>query len=564
MDAKQQCTTPSANCQSDGARLRHARILEQAGKIGFWWQSPHKVAEQLDIPDSSFRYCCQQHQRRCQQTQFPQAFCEFCECPAGLEFLHRLLVALHLVFAEANDCGLRSIGWFLELSGLDEFLPASYGAQQTFAARLETLLAEFGEQQEQQLAAQMPPRQITVCEDETFHPQICLVAIEPVSNFLLLEQYAPKRDAETWNACLDQRLATWSVTVCQVTSDQAKALIAHTEQHLGAHHSPDLFHVQHDMVKATSLVLAGQTQRADEAVTAATKQTEQRQEDLTACQQQCPQSSSLAELTRQRDQAQVMEAEACQQLATCQQRQQRATEARQAISHDYHPIDLETGQPVDAEDVGRRLSGYFDQLDQVADEAGLSSRSKQKLAKARRVLPSMQSTILFFWATVGQRLVSWQLSAVTANWLREQLIPGLYVAFVAGKAKTAAERQRLRERADEILARARSPDGVWGTLSEAARRDLEAKASECASLFQRSSSCVEGHNGQLSLRHHGLHRLTVRKLGAIRVLHNYLIERPDGTTPAERFFGQAPQPLMPWLLARLPLPERPRRRHNPN
>jgi hypothetical protein len=53
----------------------------------------------------------------------------------------------------------------------------------------------------------MPPRQITLCEDETSHPQICLVAIEPVSNFLLLEQYQPQRDATTWDRCLDEKLA---------------------------------------------------------------------------------------------------------------------------------------------------------------------------------------------------------------------------------------------------------------------------------------------------------------------------------------------------------------------
>lgn len=564
MDASQPCTTLHANRESSEPRRNQAHILGQAGEIGFWWQSRRKVAQRLGVPDSSFRYCCQQHQQRCQQSQFPRSFVEFCDSTPGIEFLHRLLVALHLVFAEANDCGLRSIGWFLELSGLDEFLPASYGAQQNFAARLETLLAEFGEQEEQRLAAQMPPREITVCEDETFHPQICLVAIEPVSNFLLLEQYAPRRDAETWNECLDERLATWSVTVCQVTSDQASALIAHTEQHLGAHHSPDLFHVQHDTVKATSLALAGQTRRTHETATAAHQQSEQRQQDLAACQQQCPQSSCLAELGQQRDQAQATEAEARQQLTACQQRQQQATESRQAISHDYHPIDLETGLPVAAEEVGRRLSGHFDQLDQIADEAGLSSRSKEKLAKARRVLASMQSTILFFWTTVSQRLASWQLSAATTEWLREQLIPGLYLESVAGKAKTAAERQRLHARADEVLARARSPDGVWGTLTESERRDLEAKAGDCAGLFQRSSSCVEGHNGQLSLRHHGLHRLTVRKLGAIRVLHNYLIERRDGTTAAERFFGQRPQSLVTWLLTRLPLPARPRRRRTAN
>lgn len=564
MDANQQCTTSQADPESRETRRIHASILERAEQIGFWWQSPRQVAQRLNVPDSSFRYCCRQYQQRRRQSRLPKPFFDFCESAAGIDFLHRLLLALHLVFAEANDCGLRSIGWFLELSGLDEFLPASYGAQQNFAAQLETLLAEFGQQEEQRLAAQMPPRQITVCEDETFHPQICLVAIEPVSNFLLLEQYATNRDEQTWNTCLDERLANWGVSVCQVTSDQAGALIAHTEQHLGAHHSPDLFHVQHDTVQATSLALAGQTRRAHQAVTAAARQAEQRQQELAACQQQCPQSSCLEELAQQREQAQTTEAEARQQLAACQQRQQQATEARQAISHDYRPIDLETGRPVEAEEVGRRLGGHFDPLDRIAEEAGLSSRSKEKLAKARRVLASMQSTILFFWTTVSERLACWQLPAATAQWLREELIPGLYLASVAGKAKTAAERQRLRERADEVLARARSPDGVWGTFSEPQRRDLETKAGECAALFQRSSSCVEGHNGQLSLRHHGLHRLTVRKLGAIRVLHNYLIERRDGTTAAERFFGQRPQPLVAWLLARLPLPGRPRRRHNAN
>jgi len=30
--------------------------------------------------------------------------------------------------------------------------------------------------------------EVTVCEDETYHPEICLVALEPVSNFILLEQ----------------------------------------------------------------------------------------------------------------------------------------------------------------------------------------------------------------------------------------------------------------------------------------------------------------------------------------------------------------------------------------
>ena len=111
------------------------------------------------------------------------------------------------------------------------------------------------------------------------------------------------------------------------------------------------------------------------------------------------------------------------------------------------------------------------------------------------------------------------------------------------------------------MARARSPDGTWGTLNETEQTDLLARARALATLFQRSSSCVEGRNGHLSLRHHGLHRLTTRKLGALRVLHNFVVERPDATTAAERFFGMRPEPVMPWLLARLPMPNHPWRRH---
>ena len=112
-------------------------------------------------------------------------------------------------------------------------------------------VVQFGQEEDQRLADQMPPQDISIAEDETFHPQCCLVGIEPVSNFILLEQYADRRDANTWDRCLNERLVALPITVVQVTSDQAKALIRHAECCLGAHHSPDLFHVQHETVKAT-------------------------------------------------------------------------------------------------------------------------------------------------------------------------------------------------------------------------------------------------------------------------------------------------------------------------
>ena len=117
----------------------------------------------------------------------------------------------------------------------------------------------------EELASTMPSKPITVCEDETFHPDTCLVAIEPVSNFILLERYVERRDAETWNAEMDQALHGLPVQVVQSSSDQGAALLRHAKDR-GAHHSPDVFHPQHDLIQATALALAHRVRRAAEAM----------------------------------------------------------------------------------------------------------------------------------------------------------------------------------------------------------------------------------------------------------------------------------------------------------
>jgi len=89
---------------------------------------------------------------------------------------------------------------------------------------------------------------------------------------------------------------------------------------------------------------------------------------------------------------------------------------------------------------------------------------------------------------------------------------------------------------------------------------LEKAARDCAQIFQRSSSCVEGRNAQLALRHQGIHRLSNRHLQALTVMHNYYIRRRDGTTAAERLFEAKPNDLFEFLLDRMDYPARPRNR----
>ena len=93
------------------------------------------------------------------------------------------------------------------------------------------------------MAAEMKPKQICVAQDETEHERSCLVAIEPVSNYILLEKYAGDRQAETWNQEMSKAVAGKPIEIVQSTSDEGRGIISHVKNRLGAHHAPDVFHV---------------------------------------------------------------------------------------------------------------------------------------------------------------------------------------------------------------------------------------------------------------------------------------------------------------------------------
>ena len=111
----------------------------------------------------------------------------FARTPDGIAWLHRLVLAAHFSIPLRATGGTRRVSEFLELSGLSAFVGVSDGAQHALNAALETAVVGVADEPRKILAEGMAARAVTVCEDETFHPGICLVAIEPVSNFILLE-----------------------------------------------------------------------------------------------------------------------------------------------------------------------------------------------------------------------------------------------------------------------------------------------------------------------------------------------------------------------------------------
>ena len=521
--------------------------------------SQREATKEMGIPRTSVQYWL----KRRDELDASPVVKAFFESPEGLAFLHRLVMAARFVILSLSPGSIQIVCFFLELSDLDAFVASSHGTQQKAAVAMEEEMVVFGQEERARLAPIMEPKKVTVCEDETFHPDICLVAVEPLSNYIILEEYATQRDAKTWTEAMQEALSDLPVSIIQVTSDEAKALKRHTEVELGVHHSPDLFHGQHEIGKGIFLHLSSQINRAQEehekAVQEAQRLLKERQDWGSQPRHRTGKSPDFAKLMHVAD---WRDATTEVDLENAIARKKRAKEILGEIGSAYHPFDLGTGTPRQAEHVEQLLEQSFSDLNAIAQEAQLPERAIQHIEKAHRLLPSMVETIAFFWSMVSMSLKKLDLPWDIEMAMVQNLIPAFYLRYAAGKAKKAIDRKAILEVSEKLLAPLRDPDGPLSTLDKDHIRHLEMVARECAGFFQRSSSCVEGRNGQLALHHHSQHNISRRKLQTLTVVHNFFIKRPDGTTAAERFFGHKPRDLFEHLLARLDLPARPAKRRS--
>jgi hypothetical protein len=515
--------------------------------------SQREFAQQHDIPRTTIQYWLS----RKRGLDASPALVDFFESPEGLAFLHRLVIALQFVMCFLCGCGVRPVAKVLELAGLGVFVANSFGSRQKLGAAMEEELRSYARQERERLAPQMAAKRITLCEDETFHPETCLVAIEPVSNFILLEAYAEGRDAATWTAALKASLRELPVEVVQSTSDEGKGLLAHVRQGLGAHHSPDLFHVQQELSRATSIALAGRVKQSEETLDKAVAATEAECAAQQARAETKPGPGRPPNFEGRVAEARETQQQAEQELEAARQRQERARQAIRGIGRAYHPVDLDTGALRTTEQVTTDLERCFTDIAEVATEASLPERCDKGIRKAYRVVPEMTCTMSFFHSEVEAQLESLDLTPEQARAVYQCLIPAAYLENAARKAKQAEDRGPLRELATKL--RSDSEPGL-ADLDRGSQITVKRVAQECADLFQRSSSCVEGRNGHLSLLHHSLHRLRASRLEALTAVHNFFIQRPDGTTAADRFFGAKPADLFEWLLDHLDMPARPARK----
>jgi Family of unknown function (DUF6399)/helix-turn-helix, Psq domain len=536
-------------------RIARAERVERSGALQAQGMSQRQAAKVLDVPRTTLQ-AWRAYQEPLDESPTVVAF--FHSVP-GLAFRHRLVIALPGVGVESGARGMRLVGLVGELTGRNRLVATSYGTQQQGTRHVEEAIVAYRPEESARLSHEMPRKDITMTQDETFTGGLWLVGIEPVSHSIVLEQAAHARDHDPWQACMEPALAGRNCQVSQSPSDAAPGLLAYVAQPLRAHHSPDLFQVQQELSAAVAAPLAVKPRAAAQAGA-------QAEETRKRVHERC--DTAHGEPAKRGPgrppQGTPCLAQAAQDVAAAHHEPQRlpgqraqGTQSMRAIGHTSHLVDVERGVRRNGKLMAGALQQHIDTIRSMAHQEGLSETCLERMAKAERVVPTMQATSECVSGSVRQQVPSRALAPPQSFAMHAHLMPSYSLERVAS-ARTVTAGEPLRALAERLRTPLFEPDGAFGGLSPVEQDARQSKAKTLAEVFQRASSHVEGRNGDLSLRNHQLRGLDhPRKRACLTAMHNFFLTRSDGTTAAERFFGQKPRSMFAAILESVEIPPAP-------
>jgi len=290
-------------------------------------------------------------------------------------------------------------------------------------------------------------------------------------------------------------------------------------QHLGAHHSPDRFHVQHELSQAVTAPLTG-TQRAAAKAVAQAEETLKRVHEPLAN----PNGEPAKRGPGRPPKATPGLEQAAQDVALAHHEHQRLTGQREqvtqsmrAIGHAYHCVDLERGVRRNGKLIAGDIEQHIATMRTIAQQEGLSETCLERIAQAERGVPKMQATIAFVSGYVRQQGRQLALAQTASYAMHAHLIPSYDLERVAS-TRTVPQGEPRRALAERLRTPLFAPGGALSHLPLAEPSQLKAEATKLADVFQRSSSHVEGRNGDLSLRNHHLRAGTTQPLGPAPML----------------------------------------------
>ena len=506
-------------------RQRRQRIASTLAQQG--GQTIREIARATGIPKSSVH----RHQQAIKRgRELPES--ALWETSVGEEWLKRLVVSAIYVFGLKRGVGAESLCEFFQKLHLEHQIGVSVSSVRKIQSKLEEEILNYQKEQHQTLSQkQESVSALCVAMDETWFEQTVLVMMDLSSGYLLVEERAENQRYESWKEPVQRMLQQWGFSIKYCVNDRAKALLKLALADLGCPSIADLFHAMRKLSQSVGFEL------------------ERRLTHLRRRLREEHEKSAPNEA-----EGEVLNAEYNKLVKA----QSQFRQILMQISLELHPFDTTTLLVQSTLQVASGLHNQVEQLKQFRQEQNLQDNSGG-IDKFKRQIDDLAQVVDLWWQWVEQSLASQALAQTFITWLMTVLLPCCYWECQTQRTDKPALRIHYQEAWEQAqLALKQHP--LTLSLDPATYDHWYAWACEMVMKFQRTSSPVEGRNGYLSQIHHNTRGLSPRRLQVMTVLHNFDLQRADGSTAAQRLFKQPQPDLFLTVLAHMPELPLPRKR----
>ena len=493
----------------------------------------HQAAQETGMSKAA---AARHKQAIARRNQYPESW--LWETDVGRKWLGRLVCAIVYFFGIRGGVGMPTIAEFFLAIRLTAHMGVSSRSLARIAMQIEDVILRY---EQVHGTAKATGIQIIVGADETFFDKVILILMDLDSGCILAEEITEDRTFLTWQDRARQAVTRVGVTVRCLVSDQAKALSKLALDELQCRKIPDLFHALHEVVTVFGGRFARNAASLQRTITEA-------QVTIETLRQQGKPPARIA-----RHEQALTDLRAAHTIIV--DGQTRYYEALHAISLLVHPFSRDGHHPHTAKAVETAVMQALETLQALAEEYDIAD-SKHRLTKVRKQVPDIAAQIDLWWLWVTETLTVKALPPDLETWLREILLPSVYwqgqmTRTAPGPLRTAS--QQAATQAGQRL----DTHPFTGVLHPKELTRWQHWATWMVGKFQRTSSAVEGRNGVLSRMNHTQRSIRPRRLKVATVIHNFGIRREDGTTAAERLFGDPVPDLFEWIvehMGELPLP----------
>lgn len=524
---------------SQTIRQRGQKVFQARNGKGL--QGIAAIASATGISKSSVHRHQQGIQRR---NQYPES--EWWETEAGSDWLKRLVLGSVFFFGIKHGIGVGALSQFLRALRLERHVGCSASALDQLKERLKDTIAAYEADQAEHCQPQ-PGQGICVGADEVFFGLPVLVLAELGSGYLLTEVQTENRSYETWQ---EQIQPWWSQPGWEchfMVSDRAKALVKLATDGLGCVSVADRFHALRTLGQPIGSALGRQQAQLAKQINTVKARWEATQDE-----------AKRLQLT------QALNGLSAQQ-ATLSQDQQEYHGAIATLTLTLHPFTLDTAQPQMGSEIATALSAPLTQLRRLANIYG-QQKAISAIATFQQQLPDLFRGVHAWWKWATQALETQTTPVEVQNWILGLLLPWVYWLQQVDKTQHPQFKARYQLAAD-TAAQQLLAHPLTQSMPAPERQSWIDWARWMANNYQRTSSAIEGRNGYLTRLHHAGRGFSPQTLKVLTIIHNFHLQRPDGSTAAQRLFDYEFPDLFEWVvhhISDLPLARRSLKAHSPN